>query len=139
MAKDPKLDRLHAVRLFSGCDKKELERLSAAIDTISVGPGATLFRQGTVQHEAFIIESGEAEVAIDGAVIATIPAGEMIGEIGLITRSPATATVTAKGDMSLLVIPHQRAEAILSDTPGLAWAIAKELAQRLRDTDARLQ
>ena len=27
MAKDPKLDRLHAAPLFAGCDKKELSRL----------------------------------------------------------------------------------------------------------------
>lgn len=138
MAKDPKLERLHAVPLFAGCDKKELERLSTAIDTISVSAGTTLFRQGAKQHEALVIESGEAEVAIDGEVIATIPAGEMIGEIGLITRSPATATVTAATDMSLLVIPHQRFEAVLHDTPGLAWAIAQELAHRLQATDARL-
>lgn len=138
MAKDPKLDRLHAVPLFAGSDKKELSRLATAIDTIDVAAGTTLFRQGAVQHEAFVIESGEAEVAIDDEVIATIPAGEMIGEIGLITRSPATATVTAKTDMSLLVIPHQRFASILADTPGLSWAIAQELAQRLQATDARL-
>lgn len=138
MAKDPKLDRLHAVPLFSGCDKKELERLSAAIDTIDVAAGKTLIRQGAITHEAFVIENGEADVAIDGTHVATIPSGEMIGEIGLLTRLPASATVTAKTDMTVLVIPHQRFASVADDTPGLGMAIAKELAQRLHATDAGL-
>ncbi|MGI9623116.1 MAG: cyclic nucleotide-binding domain-containing protein [Acidimicrobiales bacterium] len=138
MAKDPKVDRLHAAPLFAACDKKELDRLAAAVDTIDVADGKALLRQGAVNHEAFIIETGEAEVTIDGNLVATIPAGEMVGEIGLLTRSPATATVTAKGDISVLLIPHQRFDAIVSDTPGLAMAIAKELAERLRATDDRL-
>lgn len=138
MAKDPKIDRLHAAPLFSNCDKKELERLAAAIDTIDVAAGKTLIRQGSVTHEAFVIERGEADVSIDGDHVATIPAGEMIGEIGLLTRLPASATVTAKTDMTVLVIPHQRFESVAEDTPGLGMAIAKELAQRLHATDAGL-
>lgn len=138
MAKDEKLDRLHAAPLFAGCDKKALSRLATSIDTINVDAGQALIRQGTAAHEAFVIESGEAEVYIDDALIATIPAGEMVGEIGLLTRAKATATVVAKTDMSVLMIPHQRFEAVVSDTPGLGIAIAKELAQRLQATDANL-
>ncbi len=138
MAKDPKLDPLHAAPLFAACDKKELSRLAMAIDTIDVKAGKTLLRQGVLNHEAFVIESGEADVLIDGELIATIPAGEMVGEIGLLPRSPSSATVVAKSDMSVLMIPHQRFDAVAADTPGLGWAIAKELAQRLHATDAAL-
>jgi CRP-like cAMP-binding protein len=138
MAKDPKLDRLHTAPLFAACDKKELSRLAMAIDTIDIEAGQTLIRQGTVNHEAFVIESGEADVLIDGERVATIPAGEMVGEIGLLTRSPASATVVAKTKMSVLLIPHQRFDSIAADTPGLGWAIAKELAQRLHAADAAL-
>lgn len=138
VAKDPKLERLHAAPLFAGCDKKELQRLAAAIDVVDVKAGSTLIRQGTVNHEAFVIESGEAEVQIGGQVVATIPSGEMVGEIGLLTRSLATATVLAKTDMSVLLIDHRRFDAIANDTPGLGLAIAKELAQRLQATDEQL-
>lgn len=133
-----KLDRLHQAPMFSGCDRKALGRLAASIDTVEVPEGTTLFRQDAFQHEAFVIESGTAEVAIDGEIVAEIPEGEMIGEIGLLTRSAATATVTAKTPMSLLVIPHQHFAQILEDTPGLGTAIARELAQRLQALDERL-
>lgn len=138
MAKDPKIDRLGAAPLFSGCDKKALERLAQAIDTIDVAAGKTLIRQGAVHHEAFVIESGEADVLIDDNHVATIPAGEMIGEIGMLTKLAASATVTAKTDMTVLMIPHQRFAAVADDTPGMGMAIARELAQRLHATDAGL-
>ncbi len=138
MTKDPKLERLHAAPLFSKCDKKELERLAMAIDVVDVDAGRALIRQGTRTHEAFVIESGEAEVSVDGEVVATIPAGEMVGEIALLTKQPASATVIAKTPMSVLVIPHQRFDSIAEDTPGLGFAIARELAGRLQATDALL-
>ncbi len=138
MVKDLKLDRLHAAPLFAKCDKKALERLAAAIDVIDVDAGRILIRQGTRTHEAFVIESGEAEVTVDDEVVATIPAGEVVGEISLLTHEPATATVVAKTPMTLLMIPHQRFDAIAEDTPGIGLAIAKELAHRLQATDARL-
>lgn len=136
---DPKVERLAAVPLFASSDKRSLERLASAIDVIEVEEGATLFRQGAMQHEAFVIESGTASVSIDGEVVAEIPEGEMIGEIGLLTRQPASATVVASTPMSLLMIPHQRFAQVLDEVPGLGTAIAYELAKRLRAMDARLQ
>lgn len=76
---------------------------------------------------------------IDDDVVAEIPEGEMIGEIGLLLSGPATASVRAKTAMSLLIIPHDRFGQVLDDTPGLGVAIARELAQRLRNIDERLQ
>jgi CRP-like cAMP-binding protein len=88
MSNDPKVDRLQGTPLFSGCDKKALGRLAAAIDIVDVEAGRTLIKQGSIHHEAFIIESGEADVLVDNEIVATIPAGEMIGEIGLLVRGP---------------------------------------------------
>lgn len=138
MSKDPKLDRLHAAPLFAKCDAKELKHLVAIIDTVDVKDGAELFREGRREHYAYVIESGTAEVFVDGKPVAEIPAGEMIGEIGLLVPGPASATVKAKGPMSLLAIPHDRFGGILEDTPGLALSIARELAQRLHDMDEKL-
>ncbi len=138
MSKDPKLDRLHAAPLFSNCDVKELKHLVAIIDTMDVKAGYEIFREGRREHYAYVVESGLAEVSIDGKVVAEIPEGEMIGEIGLLASGPASATVTAKTAMSLMAIPHERFESVLKDTPGLGLAMAKELAHRLQNLDKRL-
>lgn len=138
MAKDPKLERLHAVPLFSACDRKALEQLARVIDTVDVDAGTVFYRQGHRHHEAYLIEAGTAEVIIDGEKIAEIPEGQMIGEIGLLTKATSTATVVAKTDMTLLVIPYQRFDQILDNTPTLGIELARELARRLQATDARL-
>ena len=138
MSKDPKLDRLHSTPLFSGCDPKELKHLISIIDVMDVNEGSEIFRQGRREHFAYVVESGTAEVIVDGEVVAEIPHGEMIGEIGLLVHGPASATVKAKTPMSLMAIPHDRFGSVLKDTPGLGIAIAKELALRLQNLDKRL-
>jgi len=135
---DSKFERLHAAPFFAKCDRKELQDLERVIDTVDVKEGAELFRQGRREHFAYVVESGTAEVVIDGEVVAEIPEGQMIGEIALLVHGPSSATVTAKTAMSLLVIPHDRFGQILDDTPGLGVAIARELAQRLQNLDKRL-
>ena len=135
---DSKLERLHSAPLFAGCDRKELQHLVAIIDTVEVKEGAELFRQDRRDHFAYVVESGIAEVSIDGEVVAEIPEGQIIGEIGLLVHGPSSATVTAKTPMSLLVIPHDRFGSVLADTPGLGLAIARELATRLRAIDQKL-
>ncbi len=88
-------------------------------------------------------------VVVDGAVVpiaegprrrklAVLERGEFFGEIGLLVPGPASATVKAKTPMTLLAIPHDRFGTVLEDTPGLGLAIARELAQRLHDMDARM-
>lgn len=138
MVDDSKLERLQATPLFARCDRKELSNLAAIIDTVDIKAGHEVFKQGRQEQFAYVISSGTAEVLIDGESVAEIPEGEMIGEVGLLARGPASATVVSKTPMSLLAIPHQQFQKVLEETPGLGIAIARELAQRLQATDARL-
>ena len=138
MASDSKLDRLHSAPLFARCDKKALESLAKIIDTVEIDAGYELILQGRRSRHAYVIESGTAEVLIDGESVAEVPEGEMVGEISLLTRENATATVVAKTPMSLLIIEHAQFDEVLNESPGLALAIARELAQRLQATDAKL-
>ncbi len=138
VAVDTKLERLHAIPLFAGCDHKELSHLGTIIDSVEIKAGYALMEEGHRSHYAYVVESGTADVQIDGESVAEISDGEMIGEISLLAGGESSATVVAKTPMSLMVIPHQQFEQILRDAPGLGIAIARELAQRLRATDNRL-
>ena len=86
---------------------------------------------------AYIVEAGEAEVVERGEAVATIDAGEMIGEVGFFSRGAATATVRAKTDMTVFSLPYNRFDSVLDENPAMLRAIAEELAHRLRDMDAR--
>lgn len=138
VSNDSKADRIKSVGLFAKCDDKAIDSLMSIIDTADIVAGTELFQQGRRDHYAYVIESGTAEVLIDDKVIAEIPAGEMVGEVGLLSPGPASATVRAKTAMSVLAIPHKQFDAVLEDTPGLALAMARELAERLHAMDQRL-
>ena len=138
MSNDPKIDRLKTLTAFKDAEKRALEHLAAAADEVTVDAGHVLISQGHIHHEAYVLESGTAEVEIDGVVVAQIPAGELIGELGYFTQTPASATVRSSSEVSLLVIPYNRFEQILDENPKLLKSIAVHLAHRLVATDAKL-
>lgn len=133
--KDPKAERLGQLPLFTHATPVALEHLAAAADEVEVTEGTVLVSQGSFHHECLVIEDGIAEVDVDGEVVAEIPAGEMVGEVGVLSPGPASATVRAKTPMAVLVIPYNRFSEILEDNPELTRAIAVELAERLRSMD----
>lgn len=138
MNKDAKAARIQAIGFFKHASKKALEHLESAADEASVSAGQTLIEQGHNHNEVLIIESGTAEVLVDGKVVAEIPAGEMLGELAALNPGPASATVRAKTDMEVMLIPINRFAQILDDNPDMVREIAKDLAARLRAVDARL-
>lgn len=138
MSNDRKATRIQAISFFRDADKKALEHLESAADEVNVPAGHTLIEQGRMHNEGMIVEEGTAEVVIDGSVVAEIGEGQIIGELALLARGPATATVRAKTDMVLLVIPFNRFDQIMDDNPAMVKGIAHDLAARLRAMDARL-
>lgn len=136
---DKKEARLLELPLFRGADQKAVRHLASAADEVSLTAGQVLIEQGRYHQEGYVIEQGTAVVEVDGTEIAEIPEGEMVGELGFFVRGPASATVTARTDMEVLVIPYNRFEQILEENPKLVRAIANELAARLVATDARLR
>lgn len=135
---DAKEKRLKELSLFKNGDRKAIAHLASAADEVAVKAGQKLIAQGHHHNEIYVIEQGTATVSIDGADVADIPAGELVGELGYFVRQAASATVAAKTDLSVLVIPYNRFDQILDDNPGLARTIAVELAERLYATDAKL-
>ena len=135
---DAKIDRLKEVPLFSQATKDGLQHLASAADEITVSAGQKFITQGSLTHEAYVILSGSVAVAIDGESIATIPAGEIVGELGLFGHHHASATVSAVDAVELLSIPYNRFDQIMDDNPAMVKAMAKELAGRLYRMDARL-
>jgi len=58
-----------------------------------------LMKEGDYQKSLFLILSGNAQVAREGRVIATLHRPEFVGEISFITKEPASADVHAKSKL----------------------------------------
>lgn len=133
---DSKAHRLQTIELFKDADKRALEHLEQAADEVTVKTDTVIITQGQHHNEGYILLSGSVAVDVDGEHVADIHAVEVFGEIGLFANTPASATIRARTDLELLVIPYNRFDQILDDNPSLTKAIAKKLAVRLHEMDA---
>lgn len=132
MGKDPRIDRLRAVPLFSGCTDKHLEFINTRVDEVDVAAGRDLTVEGKSGGEFFIVISGEADVKRGGAVVDTIKPGDFFGEIALLDNGPRTATVTARTPMHLLVLSPGQFQDVLHAEPEIAVTLIHAVTRRLR-------
>lgn len=131
MARDAWLNHLAQVPLFANCSKKQLQSVAAASIELTIEAGKVLVREGEPGHEAFVIIDGSATVTRKGDTIATLGAGDVVGELAPITGGVRTATVTADTSMELLVIGQREFAGLLDEVPGLAVLVLHNLASRM--------
>jgi CRP-like cAMP-binding protein len=99
-------NRLTAIPLFSGLSPEEARRLATFATETSAADGQILMKEGDYSTELIAIEEGTADVIKGGNKIASLKAGDLIGEMGLIEREPRNADVIATSPMRLLKLTH---------------------------------
>ena len=135
MARDPKLDLLHSIPLFSRLGRREIERLGQLVDEIDVPAGQVLMRQGDQGSEMFVLAFGRVRVERDGQMLAERGPGDVIGEIALLSEGPRTATVTTVDPARLFVVAHREFHALMDEMPSIRLAVLDALAHRLRNLE----
>ena len=134
-SKKQHLESLHQVPLFSGCTKKELEKVARASDEITMTAGTLLVDQGQTGREAFVLLDGEVVIKRNNRKVATCGPGSVIGELSLLDHGPRTATAICLTDCTLLVIEQRRFLGVLDDVPAISHKLLAALASRIRDLD----
>ncbi len=100
--------------------------------------GEVLVRAGETGSDAFWVESGELQATDDqGAVLAHLPAGSLIGEYAALVGAARSATLTAAQPSTVRVVPAALLESMLADDPQLGQVVRAEAVARLRATQAR--
>lgn len=133
--RDPKVERLSQVSLFSGCTKRELSKIASHVDEIEVPAGKVMIRQGDPGSECFVIVSGRATASIRGKGTYPMGPGSCFGEMSLLDMELRAATVTAETDMQLLVLGPREFTSVIMDTPTVALRVMASLAKRLRGSE----
>lgn len=135
--RDPKIDRLSAVQLFSACNKRDLARIAALTEEVEVSAGTVLIRRGDPGRECFVIEEGKAKATIPGKRSRLMGQGECFGELALLHAIPRTATVTAETDMRLVVLGSREFSTLLEEVPSVTRNVLAAVAERLRETEGK--
>ena len=108
--------RLTSIPLFSGLAAQEAERLATFATETSFREGELLVREGEFSTELIAIEEGTAEVLRGGVRIATLGAGDVVGETGLLRREPRNADVVATSPMRVFKLTHWEIRRMSADT-----------------------
>jgi CRP/FNR family cyclic AMP-dependent transcriptional regulator len=127
---DPNI--LRNIYLFKDLSDEEAKRLAAFATETSVAKGQILMKQGDYSTELIGIEEGTADVERDGQKIATLGAGDVIGEMGLLSREPRNATVIASSPMRVVKLTHWEIRRMSEET----LERIKQLVQQRRTAGA---
>lgn len=98
----------------------------------------TLVRQGDPSHDLFYIVKGSVTVLLEDdqgreLILAYLNAGDFFGEIGLFQEeSYRTAQVRTRTQCDIAQISYERLKTMPSLMPDLTFAVAAQLASRLR-------
>ncbi|HUO69833.1 MAG TPA: cyclic nucleotide-binding domain-containing protein [Solirubrobacteraceae bacterium] len=109
-------NRLKAIPLFSHLSEDEAHRLAAFATETSIAEGQILMKQGDYSTELIAIEEGTADVLRDGHKIASLGDGDLIGEMGLLSREPRNADVIATSPMRVIKLTHWEIRRMSRDT-----------------------
>jgi CRP-like cAMP-binding protein len=129
---DAKIDALSRVALFAGSSQRELEFLVSRTDEVNVPAGQTLIKQGSLGDTFYLLLDGEATVDVDGRERPPLHAGSFFGEISMLDRGPATATVVTTTPARLMVMSHAQFRDAIKANDNLLSQVMGAMAVRLR-------
>ena len=120
--------------LFLPRDITEVRIFSpAAVRREHFEPEEVLFEKGDVGDRIHFVIDGQAEIVVDGRVVATAGEGDVIGEIALVTDCPRTATVRAKTALDTASFSRETFHALVAHFPGVKEAMQEIVEQHLAD------
>ena len=121
--------------LFSGLQRRQLERLARRFVERKFDAGDVIVSQGKGGVGFFIVFSGEAEAVLqrgDGSTIVLNPLGpgDFFGEMALMTDAMRSASVVAKTAVECFALTRWDFLGILREDAEMAVAVLQELAER---------
>lgn len=131
-----------AMYLMGSLEDSDIEWLAANGAALRLTPNQVLVREGQPIDSLFVVLDGHLAVTSGAARVATLMAGEVVGEISFVDSRPPLATVAAMDNARVLAVRRDVLQAKLASDPRFAVnfyrALAIFLSDRLRATTARL-
>jgi CRP-like cAMP-binding protein len=108
-------------------------------ERVDYAAGETILRNNQVNNELYLVVRGSLEVLEGELRVSTIPRGECVGEMSILTRQPVSNSVRAATPCTLVSVPRDRFHELLSQYPSLGNLLNRLLARRLRASNQQLE
>ena len=144
---DRKVAALRSIAILQPLTDAERTDLAGHLRLAPFRRGEVITRQGAQAHHLYVITRGEVEVRVsagdgtgaagngDSRRLARLSAGDVFGEMGLMTGEPRTATVVAATDVVCYRLDKEGFQDALRRRPEIAEAISHLLAKRKMERD----
>jgi putative ABC transport system ATP-binding protein len=131
------LKALRSITIFAGLDTPRLRLLAFTSEHARFEAGETLFRQGEDSDAAYVIISGAADILIDTdhgpVVISQVSENVIIGEMGIVTGDPRSATIMARTELVALRLRKEVFLALMAEFPQMALSVTRLMVKRLQN------
>jgi CRP/FNR family cyclic AMP-dependent transcriptional regulator len=136
--KPQRVAALQNTAIFGGLPKSDIASIERHSTQMTVTAGAEMAVQDRAPLQMFVIASGTAVVKRNNRKIASLGAGDTVGELSLLDGGKQTATVIAHTDCEVLVVAVNEFKIMLDESPTFTRKLLKSLAMRLREADKGL-
>jgi CRP-like cAMP-binding protein len=142
----PILEALSRSRIASSLSPQEAEQILPYVSAVDVRAGETVFRRGDPSEALYVVASGRFELRYDDAPpdgsvqgpVTVLEAGATVGGTGLAAGQPRTASLGAREDGVLLMLPRPDLGTLVKKVPCLrgimADIVTRELYVAARDS-----
>jgi CRP-like cAMP-binding protein len=131
-------DVMNTSALFQSFDRKDRRELVEKFLARDARKGDAIVQEGVRADGLYVVLSGEVEVRKAGQVLAHLKEGELFGEMSLLNKAPATATVSATRRTSLLRLPREDFDTLILTHPQILALISDLTDTRARQTEVLL-
>jgi CRP-like cAMP-binding protein len=142
MTLESEVQSLRQVPMFREIDPARLKLLAFTSERVQFADGQRFFSQGDPSDSAFVILEGGANVLLNTPTgdikIAELGRNALVGEMGILSDAPRSASVMAAATTTALRIDKRVFLELLAQFPQMSLAVMRELANRLERTNARL-
>jgi CRP/FNR family cyclic AMP-dependent transcriptional regulator len=129
--------RLMNLPLFGELDHHDLSQIASRVDEVEIPAGTLLIEQGTLPYDVFVLEEGSVEVTRDGAPVATLGPGEVVGEIALLNPRRRTASVRATSPVRAVVLRTDDLDVMSDEMPEVMRQLRVIAERRLEQLEDR--
>ena len=131
-ANNSKTRALAQVPLFAHCSKKDLEFIATRTDEVTAPAGTELTRQGRRGDAFYVLLDGQVDIEINGERRGTLMPGDFFGEISMLERGLASATVYTKSQTRLMAMSHAQFRDAIEASDSLLVKVLAAMGERLR-------
>jgi CRP-like cAMP-binding protein len=117
------VEALAAQPRFAECSVRDLEELARSARSSSIPAAWPLIHEFTPADACYLILDGEVEVSVERRSVARLGAGSVVGEAGLFNHNLRNATVVSVTPVTLLHLPAQTFEDLISARPAIRTAL----------------